>query len=104
MSARVKITVDVSLCGSIPRSEMPAHHSSLWPRLERNTDEPPLASNLETGGPISLAATSLARKVSDDQVVSNTQVIQPPSWAVPAKGEAILEVSIVTSLRCSVLY
>lgn len=83
--------MDVSLCGSIPRSEMPARHSSHWPRLERNTDQPSPACNLKTDSLISMASISLARKVSDDQVVSNTQIIEPPSWAVPAKGEAILE-------------
>jgi len=83
--------VDVSLCGSIPRSEMPAHHSSLWPRLEGDADQPSLATDLKADRPNSLATTSLTRKVSDDDVVSNTQVIEPPSWAVPARGEAILE-------------
>lgn len=92
--------MDVSLCGSIPRSEMHAHYSSHWPRLERNTDQPSPASNFKTDRLVSMAATSLARKVSDDQVVSNTQVIEPPSWAVPAKGEAILEVSLVASFSC----
>lgn len=88
--------MDVSLCGSIPRSEMPAHPSSHWPRLERNTDHLSPPNNLKTDGRISMSAKSFARKVSDDQVVSNTQVVEPPSWAVPAKGEAILEVSLAT--------
>lgn len=83
------MTVNVSLCGSIPRSEMMAcssHRSRL--------NLPKQQSSVTTRGTddlIAMAASSLARKVSDDHVVSSSQVIEPPSWAVPARGEAILE-------------
>lgn len=83
------MTVDVSLCGSIPRSEMISFHSShCWPRLEGTADQPVRASKDQL---VAMAASSFTRKVSDDQVVSSTHAIEPPSWAVPAKGEAILE-------------
>jgi hypothetical protein len=56
------------------------------------------AITLATDDVIAMAASSLARKVSDDHVVSSSQVIEPPSWAVPARGEATLEVSTVLVL------
>jgi hypothetical protein len=40
---------------------------------------------------IAMAASSLARKVSDDSFSSSSQDIQIPSWAVTARGECILE-------------
>jgi hypothetical protein len=49
---------------------------------------------------IAMAASSLARKVSDDSLSSSSQDIQIPSWAVPARGECILEpVSDLTQLH-----
>jgi len=90
MSASLKMTVNVSLCGSIPRSEMMSC-SSYPPRL--NEQE---SSSRITDQVIAMAASSLTRKVSDDIVVSSSQVIEPPSWAVPARGEAILEVSSIS--------
>jgi hypothetical protein len=89
MPASLKMTVNVSLCGSIPRSEMMAcssHRSrlNLPPQLS-------FATSRKTDDVIAMAASSLARKVSNDNVVLSSQVIEPPSWAVPARGEAILE-------------
>ena len=85
------MTVNVSLCGSIPRSEMMACSS----HRSRLTLPPQLsfATSRKTDDVIAMAASSLSRKVSDDNVVLSSQVIEPPSWAVPARGEAILEVS-----------
>eukprot|EP00979_Chaetoceros_neogracilis_P016991 scaffold10170_cov277-Chaetoceros_neogracile.AAC.12 len=83
------MTVDISLCGSIPRSEMMAC-SSHRSRLNLPKQQSP-AITLATDDVIAMAASSLARKVSDDHVVSSSQVIEPPSWAVPARGEATLE-------------
>lgn len=88
MSGSIKMTVNVSLCGSIPRSEM-ISFSSGPQQLNESFN-----SSLHSRKPdelVALAASSLARKVSDDIVVSNSQIVQPPSWAVPARGEVILE-------------
>ena len=79
-----KMTVDVSLCGCIPRSEMASarlHHKNQTDHL------------------IAMAASSLARKVSDDSLSSSSQDIQIPSWAVPARGECILEVRMLRRER-----
>lgn len=73
-----KMTVDVSLCGCIPRSEM----TSL--RLQGN-------SHHQTDSVIAMAASNLTRKVSGDSLVMSSQDMQIPSWAVPARGECILE-------------
>ena len=87
MPVGLKMTVNVSLCGSIPRSEM--HSCSHRSRLTASSEQ----TSRKTDQVIAMAASSLARKVSDDHVVSSSQQIEPPSWAVPAKGEAVLEVS-----------
>ena len=89
------MTVNVSLCGSIPRSEFMSC-SSHQPQLngaKRALTLPALPSSHTTADVIALAASTLTRKVSGDSVVSSSQVIEPPSWAVPARGEAMLEVS-----------
>lgn len=87
------MTVNVSLCGSIPRSELMSC-SSHQPQLngaKHALTLPPLPSSHTTADVIALAASTLTRKVSGDSVVSSSQVIEPPSWAVPARGEAMLE-------------
>jgi hypothetical protein len=45
----------------------------------------------QTDHVIAMAASNLARKVSDDSLCSSSQDIEIPSWAVPARGECILE-------------
>lgn len=85
MPLGLKMTVNVSLCGSIPRSEM--HSCSHRSRLTASSEQ----TSRKTDQVIAMAASSLARKVSDDHVVSSSQQIEPPSWAVPAKGEAVLQ-------------
>lgn len=80
------MTVNVSLCGSIPRSEM-SSCSAEWQSRLNQTEAPPS----RTDQIIALAASSLSRKVSEDNIVSNSQMIEPPSWAVPARGESFLE-------------
>ena len=97
------MTVNVSLCGSIPRSEMMSCASRL-PRLDLKQtalQASQFATNKNSNCVVTMAASSLmSRKVSDDNVVSSSQVVEPPSWAVPARGEAILEVSIPIQRIC----
>jgi hypothetical protein len=92
MSGNLKMTVNVSLCGSIPRSEFMSC-SSHQPQLNGAKHALTLPSSHTTADVIALAASTLTRKISGDSVVSSSQVIEPPSWAVPARGEAMLEVS-----------
>ena len=91
------MTVNVSLCGSIPRSEMISFSSG--PQQLNESFNSSLNST-KSDELVALAASSLARKVSDDIVVSNSQIVQPPSWAVPARGEVILEVSAKMYSTC----
>lgn len=97
MSGNLKMTVNVSLCGSIPRSEMNLNSCSshCQSRLNQNQTELPQTSTSScrtgTDQVIAMAASSLSRKVSEDNIVSNNQVIEPPSWAVPARGDSFLE-------------
>ncbi len=90
------MTVNVSLCGATPRSEMVSCSSKCRPRLNQ-TEVPPS----RTDQIIAMAASSLSRKVSEDNIVSNSQVIEPPSWAVPARGESFLEVSLICTVFVS---
>lgn len=97
------MTVNVSLCGSIPRSEMMSC-ASRRPRLDlkqTGLQASQFATNKNSNCVVTMAASSLmSRKVSDDNIVSSSQVIEPPSWAVPARGEAFLEpVSETTQLH-----
>lgn len=87
------MTVNVSLCGSIPRSEMMScsSHRSRLNQAKHASPPPPLPPFRTTEDVIAMAASSLTRKVFDDCVVSSSQVIEPPFWAVPARGEAMLE-------------
>jgi hypothetical protein len=96
MSGNLKMTVNVSLCGSIPRSEMMScsSHRSRLNQAKHASPPPPLPPFRTTEDVIAMAASSLTRKVFDDCVVSSSQVIEPPFWAVPARGEAMLEVSL----------
>eukprot|EP01083_Nonionella_stella_P079319 217558_1 len=82
MVEEMKMTVDVSLCGSIPRSEM--RSSSCQVRVDESTRS-------ETDQIIVMAASSLTRKVSEDNMILSSKRIELPSWAVPAKGESFLE-------------
>ena len=54
-------------------------------RLKIDNDKPDATDAADPGEKI---------KVFDDCVVSSSQVIEPPFWAVPARGEAMLEVSL----------
>lgn len=100
MPESLKMTVNVSLCGSIPRSQMSC--GSCQSRLRGEApflSAPPLRPRVTTTDKvIEMAASSLVRKVSNDCIAqadsdSNQQLqqIEPPSWAVRARGEAILE-------------
>mmetsp|Transcript_2787 Transcript_2787/g.4214 ORF Transcript_2787/g.4214 Transcript_2787/m.4214 type:complete len:434 (+) Transcript_2787:372-1673(+) len=100
MSESLKMTVNVSLCGSIPRSEMmscsSSHRSRLdqestWSTSPSSTASRDASTHTCTDQVIAMAASSLVRKVSNECIVLSSQVIEAPSWAVPARGEAILE-------------
>ena len=149
------MTVDVSLCGSIPRSHMPhlpsLSRSSVSCRSQALSREPPslprflstvkpsafsrtdqsstdaasgsssssqqgsshqqhyrtidiqtqshrFESSLSREKMISLAASSLQQQSNGCNLVQGQQLvtpIEPPSWAVAAKGESRLEVSFI---------
>lgn len=132
-----KMTVNVSLCGAIPRSDMAASPSitesdraRAHPSLENITTfdlnkqgaqkpDPTHSLSLKTcdrstipafvlsgDRPISLLSKAVSQ--SEDSEDSNLTridassmrhqtipIIEPPRWAVPAKGEARLEVSVM---------
>lgn len=100
--------VDVRLCGSIPRKDITdqlVQRSALCP-LSDLTSSDLNASFLAANGPSSdhlthkalafdgltniASHTSMTRIQSDAS--SPAPVFEPPSWAVPAQGEARLEV------------
>lgn len=87
------MTVNVSLCGCIPRSKMMSSDSSHSPRLDQEPvcSTSPTSATTRTDQVIAMAASSLVRQVSNECIVSSSHVVDAPSWAVPARGEAILE-------------
>jgi len=93
----VKMTVNVSLCGSIPRSQMICR--GVRPQNKTLTKCPNLSfvsngSEWKAGCNASLKAASPMRKhrkVSSDITFTLPSQIVPPKWAVPARGEARLE-------------
>jgi len=84
------MTVNVSLCGSVPRSQMTRRY--IHPRNI-------LETGLETGTRLplhpdatrSMALTKKTRRVSNDSLSALPSQISPPKWAVPARGDAELE-------------
>lgn len=93
----VKMTVNVSLCGSVPRSQMLCH--GIQSKNKARAADPnlpffPNGNTLRSGCQSSLNTalpTRKHRKVSIDNTVSQNTQIAPPPWAVPARGEARLE-------------
>jgi len=75
--------VDVSLCGSIPRSQMHCRGiKSFSPGTSDGKAECIMSLN---------ALLPKHRRGSNDSTVSQSAAVEPPSWAVPARGESILE-------------
>jgi len=92
----VKMTVNVSLCGSVPRSQMTRRRPHPKNILETNTSLPFRSSSNECRGgyttsPIISSLARQPRRVSNDCLSALPSQIAPPNWAVPARGEAKLE-------------
>jgi len=87
------MTVNVSLCGSIPRSQMGCH--SLQPiRKTPGLSFHSGTSDSTAGCIMSLNETTFSRqqrKTSISSTSAEGNQTQPPSWAVPAHGESRLE-------------
>lgn len=89
------MTVNVSLCGSIPRSQMNFGSNKRLRELSVNSNNlHPNRKKLKTLPPSGeVERMNLPRQVSCETI--NTQAppptIEPPSWAVAAKGDAKLE-------------
>jgi len=101
MSGNLKMTVNVSLCGSIPRSQMNFSSSKRLRQLNVNTTENTVTSkckSLESPSSSNDDGTTklklcLPRQVSCDTINPiSPSIIEPPSWAVAAQGDARLEV------------
>lgn len=90
------MTVNVSLCGSVPRSQMTRRY--IYPKNILETDTS-LPFNSDATGrrddyaalPQTTALTKLPRRVSNDCMTALPSQISPPKWAVPARGDAELE-------------
>jgi len=93
------MTVNVSLCGSVPRSQMTRRY--IYPKniLEIDTSLP-FQSNATgcradyTSSPHTASLTKLPRRVSNDCIATLPSQISPPKWAVPARGDAEFEVRL----------
>jgi len=85
----VKMTVNVSLCGSIPRSQMTCR--GIRPQNKIMTKQPnlPFISSLNEWKVPS--PMKKLRRVSTDDLSTLPTQIMPPTWAVSARGEARLE-------------
>jgi hypothetical protein len=110
------ITVDIRLCGNIPRSDMQFAPSFGAPcRLTALTSHAGVKSSSAINGSLGDGPTLLKIDVTTDPVASTTSsmmrgvenilapMLEPPSWAVPARGETRLAVRPVPS-SCSFLF
>lgn len=88
------MTVNVSLCGSIPRSQMNFRSKKSSFDLSVNTSK---CNNLNTSNLTMAVETSekpcLPRQVSCEAIHTPAPppIIEPPSWAVAARGDSKLE-------------
>lgn len=107
----VKMTVNVSLCGAVPRSRlslltnlkistsMPCDSdspdaSTTTPSLVRGAlplEDAHSCSDIESPVSIRRAAEALHRRTVPHETAPPTVSIEPPTWASPARGEARLE-------------
>ena len=108
------MTVDIRLCGNIPRNEMKAHFGAPYPTtaLTSQPDHLSTASLAEANGPtlhklnncsddglegLTIQKTiNMLNVLSSDKQLPLTPVLEPPSWAVPARVETRLEVRLMT--------
>lgn len=109
-STRQSITVDVRLCGSIPRKDMASSSTSLIGALTTPGCSLPLCSRgtrtNEESSHLSQTVALPSLVLQNKSNISNLprylqqphNVIEPPQWAVPARGETSLEVRIHVSL------
>lgn len=100
------MTVDIRLCGNIPRHEMNALFGAPYPAtaLTSHADRLSTTCLAETNGPTPgpirseevLATTNYSINMlhAVDKQSPLAPVLEPPSWAVPARGESRLEVRV----------
>lgn len=107
------MTVDIRLCGNIPRNEMKAHFGAPYPTTASTSQSGYLSTAClaETNGPtlrklnhcsdevldgLTIQKTiNMLNVLSSEKQLPLTPVLEPPSWAVPARVETRLEVSTV---------
>jgi len=95
------MSVNVALCGSIPRSLMHQNgapcglqalsslHSGLTLKDRYGTHEAPSKLQMRTGDPLVKRDINMRPVLSERQPLA--QLFEAPSWAVPARGETRLE-------------
>lgn len=116
-----KMTVNVSLCGAIPRGASSAHenittndfnkqgapsppastHSPSLKTCDRSKTAPFLSGDKLKPSQLAISVShsedsqdsTMTRLANNRQHFNTLPVVEPPRWAVPAKGEARLEVS-----------
>ncbi|KAL3913124.1 MAG: hypothetical protein SGILL_006614 [Bacillariaceae sp.] len=90
------VRVNVRLCGSIPRTEMDAEslkqqqqYQQTAPSLEQNSSNDSIAQQLRS----QLSSFQQQQQAAPATTTTSTRLptFEPPSWAVPASGEARLE-------------
>ena len=109
------MTVDIRLCGDIPRNEMKARFGAPCPTTALTSQAKHLSTSrlaVINGSP-TLHKTALCDQAFPVLTIQNTDnimlqrnvltemqqpfapVLEPPSWAVPARGETRLEVRLI---------
>jgi len=84
------MTVNVSLCGAIPRSELlSCPNRGLSSRMACGAQLATIPTTTEQV--ISAAASTLRQRNFNKLILPQASMIEPPSWVVPAKGESRLE-------------
>jgi pSer/pThr/pTyr-binding forkhead associated (FHA) protein len=96
MAANMNMTVNVSLCGSIPRSQMNFCSKKQLREVPPTSSDPPfLNSNCLSTSSVGTSSMRLClpRQVSTQSlnIPAPPPIIEPPTWAVPARGDARLE-------------
>ena len=112
------MTVDIRLCGNIPRNEMKARFCAPCPTTASTSHPGHLSTAClaETNGSPTHRKITLCDRALTGIIIQNTDnmrrgvltekqqplapVLEPPSWAVPAIGETRLEVRL-TSNACN---
>lgn len=122
----LSVRVDVRLCGGIPRKDMKDQLPSAenagarCPLTSPSVSKPAIRSLAVANGPTSTLRTIACDERSglglhnsnmmqfaneEQRLYSNNaplaQLMEPPSWAVPARGESRLEVSLVVCVEGS---